>query len=411
MVAPPLKRLPVEGIKRILDAHAAYRTGRTGGRRASFEHCHLSGFSFAGRDLTDADFTGARLDKADFSRCTLHSASFFGADMRQAAFVNADLRRADLRGSLVHGANLTGANLAEADLREGVVMRQDGSGELRAQVHSALPVNAGDASFRYATLNRAKMGGAIAMAADFSFATMRGVNLSRAHLKQAKLVGADLTGADLTGANLEGADLRDCILLGAKTAMMRTRGADMSGAMTEPPRLEASEEQRIAAMMEDHLLWRESMGDRGKPGIFDGLDLRGARNLTGRPLTALRARSAILFGLDLTGCELQGASLTGADLRAVKMPRADLRGASLAGAKGQRLVLAGANLTPLVLPNGRALPCDLSGADLSWADLTGADLRAAVLDGTNLDGAKLDGARFDPAVAAQLGASRSYAAG
>lgn len=402
MTAQPLKRLPVEGILRMLDAHKAYRTGRAGGRRAVFDYVHLSGFDFSGRDLTDADFTGSRLDKADFSRCQLLGASFFGADLRQATFVNTDLRRADLRGSLVHGANLTGANLAEADLREGVVVRQDSSGELRAVTHAVLPVNAGDASFRNATLNRARMGGTIAMAADFSFATMRGVNLTRAHLKQAKLVGADLTGADLSGANLEGADLRDCILLGARTTMMRTRGADMTGVMSEPPRIEPAEEKRIAQMLESHLLWRQTMGEKGQPGIFDELDLRGASALAGRKLTALRARRATLFGLDLSGCELQGASLSGADLRAVRMGKADLRGASLSGVRGQRMILAGSDLTPLVLPNGRRLACDLSGADLSWADLSGANLSEAVLDGATMDGAKLDGTIFSPEIASRL---------
>lgn len=403
MVQARLKRLPQESIGRILAQHQAYRDGRAGGRRAVFDYCDLTGQNFSGQDLQDADFTGSRLDAATFERTNLASASFFGADLRRVNFREASLRRSDMRGALVHGADLTGADLSEADLREGVVARQSGDGDLTRLTHAPLPTSAGEAVFRSARLDGARMGGVMAIAADFSYSTMRNVRLVRAHLKQAVLVGTDLSGADLSGADLEGADLRNAIMVGTKTDMMRTRGADMTGVMLQPPPIDIIETARIATMLDQHVLWRQTMGQEGNPATFDGLDLRGARNLAGKPLTGLRARNAVLFGLDLSGCELQGAALHEADMRQVSLNTADLRGCGLRGARLQMAKLNGADFRPLVLPDGRKINSDLRGADLTAADLRNADLRWADLTGANLfaailTGAKLEGAILDDAI-------------
>lgn len=394
MTIQRLKRLPADGILRILAQHQAYRDGRPGGRRAKFDYCDLRGQQFAGLDLQDADFTGARLDGANFERANLTSAAFFGADLRRVNFREASLRRGDLRGSLVHGADLTSADLSEADLREGVVARQSGDGHLTQITHASLPTSTGEALFRGATLSGAKMGGVIAIAADFSFATMRHVRLVRAHLKQAIMVGTDLSGADLSGADFEGADLRNAIIVGAKTDMMRTRGANMTGVLREPPPLDIIEAARIATLLDNHVLWRTTMGKQGSPATFDGLDLRGAHNLARKPLTGLRARNAVLFGLDMTGCELQGATMNEADLRQVNLSSADMRGCSLRGTQLQMSKLDGADLGPLVLPDGRQVVADLSGADLTATSLRGANLANANLSGAIVYGAQLTGANL-----------------
>jgi uncharacterized protein YjbI with pentapeptide repeats len=393
MIAPQLKRPSREEVARIIAGHVAYRSGRPGGSRGKFENLDLGGFVFSNLDLTDSDFTGARLDRANFDGTKLAGAAFFGADLRQTSLVGAILHRADLRGALVHGADLSGAVLTEADMREGVVARQERNGELVSVSHAALSVNAGEASFRGATMNNAKMGSVLAVAADFTNAIMRNVKLTRAHLKHAVLRGTDLSGSDLSGANFEGADMRDCILVGAKTTMMRTRGADMRGALTEPPPQDPAEALRIADMVRNHIRWRTSDGQVGTPAIFDGLDLRGCQDLSGKPLTALRAREAIFFGLALFRAELQGAVLTGADLRMTNMCDCDLRGANLVGAKLQGARLQNARFGDLILPGGRRFAADLSKTDLSGADLSGADLRGAKLEGAIFQGANLTGTR------------------
>ena len=49
-----------------------------------------------GRNLCDADFTGAHLVECRLVGTKLDNASFFGADMQGSNFTDASLRRADL---------------------------------------------------------------------------------------------------------------------------------------------------------------------------------------------------------------------------------------------------------------------------------------------------------------------------
>ena len=64
----------------------------------------------------------------------------------------------------------------------------------------------------------------------------------------------------------------------------------------------------------------------------DGVDLRALRSIRGYNLTALSARGAVFYGLDMEGVQLQGAHLEDADLRSVNLwkgrPRTQGRGTS-----------------------------------------------------------------------------------
>src|SRR3984957_7571059 len=85
--------------------HEMLYAGRMGGARAVFAFCDLSGLDLSGRNLADADFTGAVLGEINLAGARLESASFFGADLRRANLVEASLRRADMRGACLRGAN------------------------------------------------------------------------------------------------------------------------------------------------------------------------------------------------------------------------------------------------------------------------------------------------------------------
>ena len=73
--------------------------------------------------------------------------------------------------------------------------------------HDVGPSELPDAMMHSANLERAKLGGVIAVQADFTDAIMKGCSLARANLRQAKLTGANLEGADLSGCNMAGCDL------------------------------------------------------------------------------------------------------------------------------------------------------------------------------------------------------------
>ena len=62
--------------------HELLYSGRVGGARAVFAFCDLSGLDLSGRNLCDADFTGAYLEETNLAGAKLDSASFFGASTR-----------------------------------------------------------------------------------------------------------------------------------------------------------------------------------------------------------------------------------------------------------------------------------------------------------------------------------------
>ena len=138
-----------DDLKVVLEAHAKWVRGETGGIRADLRGANLGGAYLSGADLSRADLGGANLSGA-----FLGGADLNGADLSGANLHGAYLSRADLRGANLSGADLSGANLSGADL-----------------------------------------GGA-----NLSGANLGGADLSRADLSGANLRGANLSGADLSGA-------------------------------------------------------------------------------------------------------------------------------------------------------------------------------------------------------------------
>src|SRR5690348_2336648 len=143
--------------------HELLYSGRVGGARAVFACCDLSGLDLSGRNLSDADFTGAYLEETNLAGAKLDSASFFGASLKRANLAGASLRRADMRGTSLRGANLIGADLYEADLREGTIAEKDRFGNLRVMQHDVGPSELPDALMSSANLERAKLSGALAV--------------------------------------------------------------------------------------------------------------------------------------------------------------------------------------------------------------------------------------------------------
>ena len=77
-------RLTQRDVSAAISRHEMLYSGRLGGARAVFTFCDLSGLNLAGRNLADADFTGAILEEANLKGAKLDSASFFGTDLRRA---------------------------------------------------------------------------------------------------------------------------------------------------------------------------------------------------------------------------------------------------------------------------------------------------------------------------------------
>lgn len=122
------------------------------------------------------------------------------------------------------------------------------------------------------------------------------------------------------------------------------------------------------------------------PLNLSGARLDGVSSLRGYNLSQADLSGAVLFGADLSLCNLQGASLDNAQ-GIVWLRQANLEGASLMDATLAMSNFDGANLAGAVL-NGADLQqvtfagATFGGADFGNADLRKADLRGAVLAGT-----------------------------
>lgn len=388
------KRLTQYDVDVICAKHDRLWSARMGGARAVFAFCDISGLSMAGRNLCDADFTGAIMVGCDFRKTKLDNANCYGADMQGADLTDASLRRADLRGSSLRGANLTGADMFEADLREGTIAAADRKEGYRVIELTQREAYATGANLSGANLERSRLSGIVATKADFSDAILKDAKLVRANLKQANFNGANLAGADLSGANLTGADLRNTVLVGAKTMSWNINDTNLEGALTDKPSGMSVSDLPYEQMIADHARWIETGGAEGKPSVFDKADLRNLRSIRGYNLTALSAKGAVFYGLDMEGVQMQGAQLDGADLRACNLRRADLRGARLKGAKLTGSDLRDAQLGPLLITADRTLPVDLTGAILANADFARADLRQARLAGADVSRANFTGAQL-----------------
>ncbi|MEH2069508.1 MAG: pentapeptide repeat-containing protein [Nostoc sp.] len=141
-------------------------------RRIAIDFAAISGTSFRGADLTDADFTGATLKNTDFRKanlirtCWLHTQKLNLACVEETYLEEQDIRQLvltkDGRGKNFDYRNLAGLNLQNANLK--------------------------DASF---------------IGANLSEANLQQATLSMAKLVQTQLYRTDLTKACLTGAYIQ----------------------------------------------------------------------------------------------------------------------------------------------------------------------------------------------------------------
>ena len=375
--------------------HERFWAAKPGGGRAVFAWCDLSGLSLRGRNLVDADFTAAILTDADLAGCVLDKSNLFCADLQLANLSGASMRRVDLRGACLRGANLSNADLHEADLREGALALPDKQTGLAYVEISMRTSEANYANLRGANLERSKLSGIQAMKADFTDAVMKSCKLVRANLKQAIMDNVDLAGADLSGADLSGASLKDAVLIDARTDMWRTSQTDMTGVLTNKPVGTDVTAMPYGEMLHDHAKWVDSVGKEGKPSIFNNADLRALGSIRNLNLTALSAREAVFYGLDMRGVQLQGAQLEGADLRNCNLKGADLRGVRLQKARLDGANLEGVNLGALVIGEGRLLPADLRETRLRGCNFTNAELKLVRLEGADLSRSNLEGASMN----------------
>ncbi len=345
---PP--RYTQEQLNQLIDSHERFVRRQPGGMRAIWRFMQISNRDFMKRLMTDADLTGANLQRSrliltNFERATLFCADLSGADARAANF-----HRADIRGASLRNANLYGANLDEADMRQAVLARVDGNQGFRVVARPSTTSAGGDQVF----------------SVDFTNCSMKRARLASAKLTGANFTGALLQGADLKGANLTGATFDGAVMTGVDLDQVRISPGALEKCVLDPSAEAEKRAQELIDRLEAATRWVVSDGTDGSPGVLDEEDLRPLGSaFEERRLAAISCKNVRAIGVNFRGSQMQGADFSGADLRDADFRDCDLRGASFRGANLRHAQFAKADIQPLALASGGEQPVDLEGANRS----------------------------------------------
>ncbi len=140
-------------------------------------------------DFTDSDLTEAATEGCVFEECTFGGARLNASTHLRSAFVRCALRHTNL-----FAASFDACKLAGTVIGDGCTLRP-----LRV------------------------------VEGDWSFVTLRGVNLSGVSFTGVRLRECDLSMADLTGASLRGCDLTGAVLRGARLTGCDLRETQVAG--------------------------------------------------------------------------------------------------------------------------------------------------------------------------------------
>jgi uncharacterized protein YjbI with pentapeptide repeats len=200
----------------------------------------------SGKDFTNADFKGAKLDNVDFNKATLTGAkmqeaslvgaNFQGANLDGVNFTKANLNRARLIQSSVIWAEFSNAqmnlvDLAGADLTHSnfVGAKMEGANlkgsKIGAQGTEKATIFSSTTLLAWQIVNEPREGRNLADQ-DLSGLNLSFTNLKRANLTNAKLNYTDMTNTDLSGANLSGGQINGANLSGAKLNGINFTGVD-----------------------------------------------------------------------------------------------------------------------------------------------------------------------------------------
>ncbi len=164
----------------------------------SFVGLDLSGWNFAGQDMTRMELWNTKLDGSDLSQAILYNTFLSHSSLVGANFRGADLRRAFLEVANMTGADFTDAIVSEARLRSlanrGFTAEQLYSTASYKQKHLA-GIDLTQNNMRGWNFSEQDLTDAF-----FTHSILEGASFLNANLNSAHLAGADLTGADLTGA-------------------------------------------------------------------------------------------------------------------------------------------------------------------------------------------------------------------
>lgn len=263
------------------------------------DNTDLSGIKLKSANLNQASFKGSRFRSAgDDGRLDTYDdiiADLTQAQMKQANFTDANLSRVIMTGSDLSRATLNRANLANARL---VGANLSSSQLVGADLRGAVLENAsltgadlGDAKFKDANLYSARLGHAIAIGTQLSFANLsktdwQASDLSGADLERANLSNANLSATRLTGATLRYAQLENANLQNADLSLVDLRGANLAGANFQGTILTPNRQDPA-----DQFVQTPDIG--AVSAVVKGVDFSQAKNLDARQLAYICTQGGI----------------------------------------------------------------------------------------------------------------------
>ena len=242
--------------------------------------CVFNSVDWSGRDLANANLTGAIITNSN-----LRKANFTGANL-----ANANLKQTDMTDAILNNANLSGADITETKFT-------------RAEMDS---VNLTDTRIRATSNskknNATKFRGAILTNVTFN----TGVDLSGVGF-----IDADLSNSSLVNANLEDADLRTATL--DKT--------DLSGAVLEDTKMDKIDLTSATVDTKTKFLKADMTGVDMSKVRWERVDFDSSI-----------LHDAIMTDAVFTNCKFDDVDFEGATLDDAKFPNSDFPGADFRNA-------------------------------------------------------------------------------
>jgi uncharacterized protein YjbI with pentapeptide repeats len=410
---------------------ASYQNHDLTGIQLGGDNLNLSGWNFAGQNLTSAGFeyatltgaklTGANLTATYFNHSILSDADLTGATFTSSSFdeatlSNTNLSNTNLTGVSFYLAKLTGANLTGANIRGAWLT--DTTGLTPAQIYST-------ASYQNHDLTEIRLDGNNLAGGYFAGQNLTNATFIQAALNNGNFSGANLTGAIFSGATLTGANLAGSEVRGATFA--NTASSGFTSAQLYSTASYAAHDLTGIDLSYNNLAGWNFAGQNLTGASFSHATLQNT-NLRQTDLTNSNFGYGTLTGANLTGADVRGADfrtdingsnvVTAAQLYStLSYQNHDLAGIGLGYHNLTGWNFAGQNLTNASFWSGILGNADFHGANLSGANFTAPpdnpSVRAANLTGANFTGADVRGASFSNTTGftvAQLYSTASYQA-
>jgi len=208
---------------------------------ASYKNKDLTGIHLVLNDLTGWDFAGQNLTNAVLQSATLTSANFASATLTNASFYSATLTNANFTDAIVTGANFYSATLTNANFTDAIVTGANfnetvAKGFTSAQLYSTASYKNKDLSgiaLEENDLSGWNFTGQNLTGARFAYSTLRNEDFTNANLTRANFDGATLTNADFTDAIVTGANFGSTVAKGFTSAQLYStasyKNKDLSG--------------------------------------------------------------------------------------------------------------------------------------------------------------------------------------